>query len=289
MTYKAAISGLAIGGGKSVIIGDSRKDKTPERMIAFAKNVALLGGRYIVAEDVGIEVSDIETFRTVTPHVAGFAKEAGGSGDPSPSTALGVFVGMAACLEEVTGNRSFQGCRVAIQGLGKVGYALAKLLYNAGAKIILSDMDPERVAIGCREFDCDIVHPHEIYRVPCDIFAPCALGGILNARTIPALSCKIVAGAANNQLDNREAATQLHERGILYAPDYVINAGGLIHVVATEDVETKVRAIGFRLKEIFAIAQSEAWLPSEAANNLAEKRLNSGDGHSDIPSGGRHP
>ncbi|MEK7703102.1 MAG: Glu/Leu/Phe/Val dehydrogenase dimerization domain-containing protein [Nitrospirota bacterium] len=279
MTYKAAISDLPLGGGKSVIMGDPKKDKTPERMIAFAKNVDALGGRYIVAEDVGIDISDIELFRTVTPHVAGFAEEAGGTGDPSPQTALGVFCGMAACLEEVAGNDTFDGCRVAIQGFGKVGYALAKLLYEAGAKITLSDMDPERVAIGCREFDCDIVHPHEIHKVECDIFAPCAMGGILNDRTIPALSCKIVAGAANNQLDREELAIKLQERGILYAPDYVINAGGLIHVSTKDNgerrlrVDTKIRAIGGRLKTIFEMAKSDKISTSDAADHLAEKKL----------------
>ena len=273
MTYKAAISDLPLGGGKSVILGDPKKDKTPERMIAFAKNVAALGGRYIVAEDVGIALSDVELFRTVTPHVAGFAEEAGGTGDPSPQTALGVFVGMSACLEEMTSGGTLEGCRVAIQGLGKVGYALAKLLYEAGAKIILSDMDPERVAIGCREFDCDIVHPHEIHKVSCDIFAPCAMGGILNERTIPALSCKIVAGAANNQLSDKASAQKLQARGILYAPDYVINAGGLIHVATKENVEMKIRAIGGRLQAIFEMAKSKEMVPSEAADKIAEKKL----------------
>ncbi len=273
MTYKAAIAGLPLGGGKSVILGDPRKDRTPARMLAFARHVAFLGGRYIVAEDVGIGLPDIELFRTVTPYVAGFSEAAGGSGDPSPATALGVFFGMQACLEEVFGDASFNEKRIAIQGMGKVGYALAKLLHEAGAHLIISDMDPEKVAIGCREFNGDPVHPHEIYRVDCDIFAPCALGGILNDRTVPALSCKIVAGSANNQLENPETARSIQERGILYAPDYVINAGGLIHVASKIDAEIKIKAIYGRLKEIFCAAKKESVLPSDAADRLAEAIL----------------
>ncbi len=278
MTYKAAISDLNLGGGKSVMLGDPRKDKTPERMAAFARNVSSLGGRYIVAEDVGIDLTDIELFRKGTPYVAGFKEEAGGSGEPSPATAFGVFEGMRACLEEVFGNPSFLGKRIAIQGLGKVGYALAKLLHQAGASLIVSDMDPERVALGCREFNADLFHPHEIYRVDCDIFSPCALGGILNERTTQALSCKIVAGSANNQLQSKQAAVILQERGILYAPDYVINAGGLIHVAAgitdlKESPEQKIQKIYDRLKAIFTRARTDGQLPSEVADRLAEQRL----------------
>jgi leucine dehydrogenase len=273
MTYKAAIAGLSLGGGKSVILGDPRKDKTKERMMAFAGQVSSLGGRYIVAEDVGIDLADIALFRTVTPYVAHFSGDVGGPSDVSSATALGVLLGMQACLEAVFGDASFNEKRVAIQGMGKVGYALAKLLHSAGAHLIISDMDPEKVAIGCREFDCDIVHPHEIYRVDCDVFAPCALGGILNDRTVPALSCKIVAGSANNQLERAEVAGSLQARGILYAPDYVINAGGLIHVGSKQDADIKVKAIYGRLKEVFHVAKAESLLPSEAADKMAEQRL----------------
>jgi leucine dehydrogenase len=273
MTYKAAIAGLALGGGKSVIVGDPRKDRTSARMIAFARHVASLGGRYIVAEDVGITVADIELFRTITPYVAGFSKDAGGTGDPSPATAQGVFFGMQACMEEVYGDRSFQDKKIAIQGMGKVGLALAKLLSEAGAHLIVSDMDPEKVAIACREFNGDPVHPHEIYRVNCDIFAPCALGGILNDRTVPALSCKIVAGSANNQLAQAEVAALLQKRGILYAPDYVINAGGLIHISCKQDAGIMIEKIYSRLKEIFRLAKTKSLLPSEAADKMAEEIL----------------
>jgi len=278
MTYKAAISGLSLGGGKSVIIGDPRKDKTKQRMIAFAKQVASLEGRYRVAEDVGIDLADIELFRRITPYVAGFTEEAGGTGDPSPSTARGVFYGMQACLEEVFGTPSFAGKRVAIQGIGKVGFALAKLLHQASAHLIISDMDPERVAIGVREFDADPLHPHEIYRVDCDLFAPCALGGIINERTLPALSCKIVAGSANNPLENKQTAAMLQEKGILYAPDYLINAGGLIQVAVGQgsnlSADDEIKKIYDRLKAIFSLAKNQGITPLEAADSLAETRIN---------------
>jgi len=218
MTYKAAVSGLPLGGGKSVIWGDPKKDKTPEQLMAFAKQVALLGGRYLVAEDVGISLDDIDLIRQFTPHVAGYSLADGGSGDPSPATAYGVFCGMRACLKEAFGEDSFEGKKVAIQGIGKVGYALAALLHQEGARLYVSDMDPERVAIASRDFGADPLLGHEIYRVDCDIYAPCALGGIINERTVPRLSCRIVAGAANNQLEIPEVAEMLDARNILYAP-----------------------------------------------------------------------
>ncbi len=279
MTYKAAMAGLPLGGGKSVIIGDSRKDKTEPLMTAFAKHVGSLGGRYIVAEDVGVNTADMDLIHKVTPHVAGFKEASDDRGGPSSATALGVFHGMRACLEEAFGQASFKGLRVAIQGVGKVGYPLARLLHQEGARLVISDMNPELVAIGCRDFNADLLHPHEIYRVDCDIFAPCALGGILNERAISALSCKIVAGSANNQLENKQAALILQERGILYAPDYVINAGGLIHVAggiqkdSKEFTDQKIKKIYDRLKEIFTRAKAEGRLTSDVADRLAEEQL----------------
>ncbi|HZR47868.1 MAG TPA: Glu/Leu/Phe/Val dehydrogenase dimerization domain-containing protein [Candidatus Manganitrophaceae bacterium] len=279
MTYKAAVAGLPLGGGKSVIWGDPKKDKTKERLIAFAKQVDSLGGRYIVAEDVGIGLSDIEQIRQATRHVAGYALEQGGSGDPSPATAYGVFNGMRACLEEVFGDGSFKGRKVAIQGLGKVGYALAKLLHEAGARLYISDMDPERVAMGSRAFGADPLLGHEIYRVECDIFSPCAMGGFINERTIPRLSAPIVAGAANNQLEDAKAAALLAERKILYAPDYVINAGGLINIsdellgYSKERAYQKVARIYDQLKAVFSLAKQQSIYTAEAADRLAEARL----------------
>lgn len=279
MTYKAAMSGLSLGGGKSVIWGDPKKDKTQKLLLAFAKQVHALGGRYIAAEDVGIGLADVELFRQATRHVAGFPQEQGGSGDPSPVTAYGVFAGMRACLEEVFGNDSFEGKRVAIQGVGKVGYALAELLHKAGARLYVSDMDPERVAMASRAFGADPLLGHEIYRVECDLFSPCAMGGFLNERTIPRLSCPIVAGAANNQLENARAALLLQERKILYAPDYVINAGGLINIAeeiggySRQRAYEKVARIYDRMKEVFALAKKGSVTTAEAADRLAERRL----------------
>jgi leucine dehydrogenase len=282
MTYKAAISGLALGGGKSVILGDPKKDKSPKLLAAFARHIATLGGRYIVGEDVGTDIDDIEQFRQITPHVAGWRAEAGGTGDPAPSTALGVFYGMRAALEERFGDSSFSGRKIAIQGVGKVGYALGTLLHQAGAKLFISDMDPERVALGCREWNADLLHPHEIYRVDCDLFAPCALGGILNERTLPSLSCKIVAGSANNQLETPTVVKLLQEKGILYAPDYLINAGGLIHVAAglphaiQDSTDLTIEKIADRLKQVFYRARTKSISTAEAADQLAEERLAEG-------------
>ncbi|SRR5579884_74413 len=279
MTYKAAMADLPLGGGKSVIWGDSKKEKSEAKLIAFAKQVASLGGRYIVAEDVGIGLADIERMHEVMPHAAGLPEEKGGSGDPSPATAYGVFCGMRAALEERFGDGSFQGRKIAIQGIGKVGYALALLLHKAGAKIAVCDMDPERVAAICKVTGADPYLGHEIYRVECDIFAPCAMGGFMNERTIPRLSCEIVAGAANNQLENAKAAMLLKDRNILYTPDYVLNAGGLINIAeelhgySKERATKKIESIYDRLKEVFALAQKESILPSEAADRLAEARL----------------
>jgi len=279
MTYKAAVAGLPLGGGKSVIWGDPKKDKTKDRLMAFAKQVDSLGGRYIVAEDVGIGLPDIEQIRQGTRHVAGYAMEQGGSGDPSPATAYGVFNGMRACLEEVFGDGSFKGRKVAIQGLGKVGFALAKLLHEAGARLSISDMDPERVAMGSRAFGADPFLGHEIYRVECDIFSPCAMGGFINERTIPRLSTPIVAGAANNQLENPNAAALLAEHKILYAPDYVINAGGLINIsdellgYSKERAYQKVARIYDQLKAVFSLAKQRSIYTAEAADRLAEARL----------------
>ncbi|MFQ5580083.1 MAG: Glu/Leu/Phe/Val dehydrogenase dimerization domain-containing protein [Nitrospiria bacterium] len=284
MTYKAAVSGLPLGGGKSVIWGDPKKDKTPERLAAFARQVAALGGRYLVAEDVGVSLDDIEKMREITPHVTGYSLEEGGSGDPSPATAYGVFCGMRACLKEVSGEDSFEGKRVAIQGVGKVGYALAALLHQEGARLFVSDMDPERVAMASRDFGADPLLGHEIYRVDCDIYAPCALGGSINERTVPRLSCRIVAGAANNQLEGSEVAAMLDASHILYAPDYVINAGGLINIAeelteySKERAYRKISEIQARLERVFLLAKEASISSSEAANRLAVNRLETGRG-----------
>jgi len=282
MSYKAAASELPLGGGKSVIRGDPRTDKSKALLEAFARQVAALEGRYIVAEDVGMGLSDMAFLKEKTAHVAGFPVSDGGSGDPSPATAYGVFCGMRACLEEAYGSASFQGKVVAIQGMGKVGSALAKRLHEAGAKLYISDMDPEKVAHGCRDFGASPLHGHEIYRVDCDIFAPCALGGSINARTLPALSCRIVAGAANNQLESRAMADELDQRNILYAPDYVLNAGGIINIAEEfkgydqQRAYKEIDGIYGRMKAIFARAKTDGMTSTLAADRLAEGHLRKG-------------
>lgn len=230
MTYKAAISGLKLGGGKAVIIGDPKKDKRPGYFEAYGRFVHTLMGRYITAEDVGTSVADMEAVLTQTPHVVGTKQSHGGSGDPSPFTAKGVFLGLKACAKKAYGTDNLSGKKVAVQGIGNVGYNLVKLLVADGAKVSVADIDRERVDMVCKEFGATAVGDDKILSMDCDIFAPCALGGVINDQSIPNFRCQVIAGGANNQLARREHAEGLKKRGILYAPDYVINAGGLINV-----------------------------------------------------------
>ncbi len=279
MTYKAAVAGLNLGGGKAVIIGDARTQKTDEMMAAFGRAVESVGGRYITAEDVGMSVKDIDLIRNFTKHAVGGSNE-GGSGDPSVMTAFGVFQGMKAALKHVgLGGGSFDGLKVAVQGVGNVGYHLCSYLSAAGAKLIITDIYPKSVERIVQEFGAEVVSPDEIYSVECDIFAPCALGAILNNRTIPQLKCKIVAGSANNQLETDSDGAALQAKGIVYAPDYAINAGGLINVAAELDgynpelVNQKVSKIYQTIEDILTRAAKEGILPHQAADRLAEQRL----------------
>src|SRR5918997_989122 len=230
MTYKAAVSGLNLGGGKSVIIGDPHKDKSEALFRSLGRYVETLGGRYIVAEDVGISTGDINYIQVETSHVVGVDVTYGGSGDPSPFTALGVLQGMRACAEEVFGTTSLEGRTVAVQGLGHVGPHLCRLLHKEGARLMVTDLTTDAVEQVVREFGAKAVEPDEILSLPCDVLAPCALGAVLNDETLPRLRCQIVAGSANNVLADSRHGGALTEHGILYAPDYVINAGGLINV-----------------------------------------------------------
>lgn len=278
MTYKAALAGLNLGGGKAVIIGDSRQDKTDELLKAFGRAVDSLGGRYITAEDVGMAVKDIDTIRTVTGHAVGGSNE-GGSGDPSVMTAFGVFQGMKAALKAANMGESLEGLKVAIQGVGNVGYHLASYLSAAGADLIITDIYPNQVEKVVQEFGADVVSPDQIYSTNCDIFAPCALGAILNNRTIPQLKCKIVAGSANNQLETEKDGFELYNRGIIYAPDYAINSGGLINVGAELEgynykrVMDKVSKVYDTIAEVLERSKKEDIPPHEAADMLAEQRL----------------
>lgn len=278
MTYKAAVAGLRLGGGKAVVLADARTEKSPELLKSFAKAVDSLNGRYITAEDVGMSVKDIDLIRSFTPHAVGGSNE-GGSGDPSVMTAFGVFQGMKAALEHVGLGENLEGIKVAIQGVGNVGYHLASYLSAAGAKLIVTDIYPNQVERVVQEFDATVVTPDQIYNVDCDIFAPCALGAILNERTIPQLKCRIVAGSANNQLENDQDGQALKDRGILYAPDYAINAGGLINVAAEIDgynkelVLNKVGQIYKTIEQILQTSESEGILPQDAAALIADQRL----------------
>ncbi len=284
MTYKAALAGLPQGGGKSVILGDPRRDKTPGMMRAMGRFVDTLGGRYVVAEDSGTSVPDIKLMAEHTRHVGGLtdatAAASGRSGDPSPSTAYGTFVGIKACVRWRLRHDSLRDLRVAIQGVGNVGYRLAKHLHEAGAKLWVTDIHAPAVERCVKEFGATAVSMDEIFAVPADVFAPCALGAIINDNTLPQLKAPIIAGAANNQLAEKRHGQALTERGILYAPDYVINAGGIIEIFYEEGGdydEHKVREhlerIGKTLTTVFKRAQEEKRPTGEIADRMAEEKF----------------
>jgi len=279
MTYKAAASGLNLGGGKSVIFGDPDRDKSEALFRSFGRYIETLGGRYIVAEDVGTSTEDANYIRVETSHVVGVDVTRGGSGDPSPFTALGVRQGMRACAEEVFGTASLEGRTVAVQGLGHVGYHLCRLLDEEGARLIVTDLHAEAVERATREFGAKPVEPDEILGMPCDILAPCAMGAVVNARMLPGFRCRIIAGSANNILHEAKHGAALAERGILYAPDYVINAGGLINVADelegyNERRSTKrVMRIRDSVKSIVAISKRDGVPTNVAADTLALERI----------------
>jgi leucine dehydrogenase len=281
MTYKAAVAGLNLGGGKSVIIGDPKKLKSEAFFRSFGRFVNSLGGRYITAEDVNISVADMEFVAKETPHVTGLSSKPGGSGDPSPVTALGVFSGIQAAVRHKLRRDSLKGLTVAVQGVGHVGSYLCQYLHEAGAKLIVADISEERVAKIKDTYGAAAASVDQIHAANCDVFAPCALGGILNDQTIPAIKAQIVAGGANNQLrdENRHGAV-LRERNILYAPDYVINAGGLINVYHelkgnfnAEAAKEQARGISKTLTEIFEVADKEGILTHVASARVAERRI----------------
>lgn len=228
MTYKAAIAKVGLGGAKGVIMANSYREKSPKLLQAYAEAVNSLDGQFITAEDVGSTTADVAIMRQVTPHLVGLPIESG-SGDPSPFAAWGVYKGMQAVCHHLFGSSSLKGKRIAIQGLGKVGSALSGYLFWQGAELIITDIKRARAEELGRLYDAQVVPPDQIHKVPCDIFSPSALGGIINKETIADLKCKAIAGSANNQLDREEDALELARRGILYAPDFVINAGGLIN------------------------------------------------------------
>jgi leucine dehydrogenase len=279
MTYKAAAAGLDLGGGKAVIMGDPTRDKSEELLRAYGRFLESLGGRYITAEDVGTSREDMDLLRRETRWVTGVSERLGGSGDPSPVTAYGVFQGLRACAEEALRTPSLEGVRIVVQGVGKVGYHLVKHLSEAGAVITVADVDVDAVARAVNEFGVETVEPDKAHAVECEIFAPCALGGVIRDDTLPNLKCAVVAGAANNQLERPEHGEALAEQGILYAPDFVINAGGLINVADEligydrERAMRRVEAIYRTLRDVFRLARLDGTTPTRAAASLAEERM----------------
>jgi leucine dehydrogenase len=280
MTYKAAVADLPLGGGKGVImvpehVGAGRRR---EALLDFADAVDSLGGRYITAEDVGTSARDMAVIATETSHVAGLARSRGGSGDPSPFTALGVETAIRACCERVFGSDSLRGRRLCVVGLGHVGSRVAKRCARAGATLLLADVDPHKRALAST-LGAQWTTPEKALSADVDVLVPCALGGFLDDETVPRLCCPIVAGAANNQLADDRIADVLAAHGVLWAPDFVVNAGGLINIVeelGTYDAATarrRVRGIADTLREIFDDAEAAGATPLTAAMELARRRL----------------
>ncbi len=281
MTYKAAISGLDHGGGKAVIMRPRGMDEAQRARIfeAFGQFVGSLGGIYITCEDSGTRVSDMNIVRQQTEHVLGFDPGQGSSGDPSPLTAYGVRRGIEAAAKVKLGRDDLQGLRVAIQGVGHVGYYLAKELHQLGARLVVTDVVDASIQRCIEEFGAEAVAPAQIYSVACDVFAPCALGAILNDQTLPQLQCPIIAGAANNQLAENRHGEALRQRGILYAPDYAINAGGLINVAQEfkgynpEAAYAACTGIYDTMLNIFTRAQEQDLPTGEVADQIVDEML----------------
>ena len=284
MTYKSAVAGLRLGGGKGVIMLDPGDRPEGERrreiLRDFGETVERLEGRYIAAEDVGISDDDVAVVAEVTDHVCGLSRERGGSGDPSPWTALGVDVAIRVACERALGSDDVAGRTIAISGVGHVGGALARRLAADGAQLTITDVDERKRALA-EEIGARWVEPGEILAQTADVFAPCALGGVLNHDTVPELRCRVIAGAANNQLADDSIAALLRERGILWAPDFVTNAGGIINIsVEFEEggydegrAEERVRGIGDTLRGIFDESESSGATTLEAAMAIARRRI----------------
>lgn len=282
MTFKAAISGLNLGGGKAVIIGDAKKMKSEAFLRRFGRFIESLGGRYITAEDVNMKTRDMEYIAMETRHVTGLPESMGGGGDPSPVTAFGTYLGMKAAANKVWGNDSLEGKKVSVQGVGQVGGYLVEYLRKENAKVFITDISDERLKLVSNEYGATVVDQDELYDLEVDIYAPCALGATLNDNTLERLKCKVIAGAANNQLEDEQKHGQaLLDKGIVYAPDFLINAGGLINVYA-EHLGGYKRELAYQKAEkIYAtcldiLNKSEAeGIPSQkAAMELAIMRIN---------------
>ena len=280
MTYKAAVTGLNLGGGKAVIIGDAKTQKTPELMLRFGEFVHSLGGKYITAEDVGMETKDMDLLRTVTPFVTGISEDKGGAGTPSPITAYGVFMGMKAAAKFTYGSDVLEDKLVYVQGIGNVGEALVEHLTNEGARVVIDDINRERLEVIRDTYDVEIYEGKNIYAEKMDIYAPCALGATINDTTIHAIQAKVIAGAANNQLaDENKHGLMLQQKGIVYAPDFLINAGGIINVFAElenygrEETMRKTENIYNTTLDILNSAKTSGLTTNQAALEIAQLRI----------------
>jgi len=279
MTYKHAAADLHQGGGKAVIIGDPDLERTDALIDAYARFVDGLAGRYVTAEDVGTTQADMDRIRSITPHVTGVSEHLGGSGDPSPATALGVLCALQAVAERLWGSPDLTGRHVCILGVGKVGAALADHLHAAGARLTIADIDPDATAAVSARTGAAVVDPDVAHTVACDVYAPCALGACLSADTIPELGAAAVVGSANNQLATPQDAQRIARSGVLYAPDYVVNAGGVINIAHEHGgydrarAEAHVRRIHDTVREVLDVAEAEGITTADAADRLAERRI----------------
>ncbi len=286
MTLKSAVANTGLGGGKAVIIGNARTGKSPALLAAMGRFIDNFEGTYYGAEDVGTSTADIEQVRTTTKWVTGLPRSAGGSGDPSPFTARGVFLGLKAALAERFGSDEVRGRTVAVQGLGSVGMAVAQHLHAHGAKLMVADIHEAHVQTAVEKLGARSVEPERIFDVPADVFAPCALGGVLNDSTLARLKCAVVAGAANNQLHEPRHGRVLLDKGIVYAPDFVINAGGIVNISVEfhaggydeAAAHAKVGNIGEAVSAVLRLARERGIPSSEAAVQLAQQRIAAGKG-----------
>ncbi|HWD87599.1 MAG TPA: Glu/Leu/Phe/Val dehydrogenase [Mucilaginibacter sp.] len=280
MTYKSAVAGLNLGGGKAIIIGDSRKDKSEALLRKFGRFIKNLNGEFITAEDVGTNPRDMEYIRMETQHVMGVPESIGGSGDPSPITALGVFMGIKAAVKELYGNDTLAGRSVVVQGIGHVGENLVRLLRDENAMVYVTDINEERIVQVAKKYGAQAVSNNTIFDIEADIYSPCALGATINAQTIGKLKYAIIAGSANNQLENeQEQGSMLLEKGVLFAPDYVINAGGVINCYSELMGFSKKRTLQLTeniyeaTRNVLRLSKAEKISTIEAANKIAEKRI----------------
>lgn len=280
MSFKSSISGLNLGGGKAVIIGDAKTQKTPELMRKFGEYVNSLSGKYITAEDVGMETKDMDTVREVTQYVTGISEEKGGSGNPSPITAYGVFMGLKAATKYRFGSDNLEGKKVLVQGIGHVGEVLVQHLTESGAIVTIADINEDRLHAVGQKYGAKIFTGEDLYSAEVDIYAPCALGATINDATIHKIQAKVIAGAANNQLANEEIhGAILKDKGILYAPDFLINAGGVINVyselanLTRAQVMEKTENIYNTSLEIFKFAETNNITTHQAAMSIAQKRI----------------